>query len=198
MQMSAILLPHWATAEVKCVYLMCWVLFGDIFQDWCPDAVAGQCEHIAQGVFTALKTTKSDIWSLSSYELRAIQIAVRHLFNLVARGATMATCIRWLHCWKLSLFKCWVQPSRIFKILSNPFSYRKILFTLFFSTILYFFVGLKLLKLYWPTNRYRSPGFPRALDTPATLQKRIPLSLGYIYIYGSRFSKFLESAKWMA
>ena len=182
MQMSAILLPHWANAEVKCTYLMCWVLFGDIFQDWCPDAVAGQCEHIAQGVFTALKTTKSDIWSLSSYELRAIQIAVRHLFNLVARGATMATCIRWLHCWKLSLFKCWVQPSRIFKILSNPFENTARYFSHFFiSTILYFFCRVETVEIVLTNQPVSLTWFSACAGHPGNVAKKNPF-VTWIYI----------------
>ena len=129
--------------------------------------MAGRREHIAQGVFLddvtavagsnceksqaqrSFRKTKSDIWRLSSHKLRTSRIAVRHLFNPVARGAPMATCIRKLHCWKLSQSKCWVQTSKYVSIfLGGP----RLLFI--FSS---FHIHLTLLKPLKLTSSYRSP-----------------------------------------
>ena len=132
LQITAVKLRPCANAEVKYMCLMLGIVWRHL-----PRLMPGCCgrtvwTHRARCVpwrcdrcssrqlpkipGTALKTTKSDIWMLSSHELRTSWIAVRHLFNPVARGAPMATCIRRLHCWKLSQSKCWVQTSKYVSI----------------------------------------------------------------------------------
>ena len=186
MQMSAILLPHWANAEVKYMCLMLGIVWRHL-----PRLMPGCCgrtvwthrtrcvpwrcdrcspQQLPRIRGTALKTTKSDIWMLSSHELRTSWIAVRHLFNPVARGAPMATCIRRLHCWKLILSICWLQTSKYFSIFlgQDNFSSFQIHFPLFL-------LGWHCWNRWnWPTSSYRSPcdvaksaGAPDVSESPS-------------------------------
>ena len=172
MQMSAIVLPHWANAEVKYMCLMLGIVWRHLprlmpgccgrtmwtHRTRCVPWGCGRCSsrQLLKISGTALKTIKSDIWRLSSHELRTSWIAVRNLFNPVARGAPMATCIRRLHCWKLSLSKCWVQTSKYFQsfwVVQDYFSS----FHLFIFTP-FFLLGWRCWNRWnWPTSSYRSP-----------------------------------------
>ena len=129
LQITAVKLRPCANAEVKYMCLMLGIVWKHL-----PRLMPGCCgrtvwTHRARCVpwrcdrcssrqlpkipGTALKTTKSDIWRLSFYELRTIQIAVRHLFNPVARGAPMATCIRCRNWMKLLVALLEVEPIQI-------------------------------------------------------------------------------------